>query len=263
MKKSWPFRLGTTSFIYPDNIIPNVKKLGRDFDEIELLIFESIPEQVLPSKNNIKELVSLSEALDITYNIHLPTDVSFCDTSPAKRTEAIDTVKKVMELCAPLNPTTHTLHLDFTRKDAEGGIDGIKKWQHRAFESLEKFISFCLHPESVSIETLDYPFEYLDGIIDEFGLSVCIDAGHMIKYQFDIIDIFNRYKTKIPLIHFHGVDFSTGVPKDHLSLDRTPNELMNNTIKILKKFKGVVSIEVFNHENLLNSMDYLNRIQLI
>jgi hypothetical protein len=37
------FRLGTTSFIVPDHIIPNVMKLGYFFDEIELLVFESDP----------------------------------------------------------------------------------------------------------------------------------------------------------------------------------------------------------------------------
>ncbi len=277
MKKKRPFKLGTTSFIYPDNIIPNVKKLGKDFDEIELLVFESVPKEVLPTKDEIKELAYLGKDLDITYNIHLPTDVSFTDVLPENRIKAVDTIKKVMELCEPLSPTTHTLHLDFTpfpidaKAGAETGAEtggeitckGIKKWQDRVKESLDFFVSSDVNPVDVSIETLDYPFEYLDNIIEEYGLSVCIDAGHLIKYKFDIESIFNRHKTRIPLIHLHGVDFSTYPPKDHVSLDKTSDELMENTINILKEFKGTISLEVFNMENLVKSVNWLNRIKFL
>lgn len=79
-----PFRLGTTSFIVPDHIIPNVIKLGPFFDEIELLVFESYPPEVLPSKTEVATLLSLARDLDLTYNIHLPTDVSLSHESPGK-----------------------------------------------------------------------------------------------------------------------------------------------------------------------------------
>jgi len=38
-KHAYPFKLGTTSFIYPDGYVPNVKMLGPYMDEIELLFF--------------------------------------------------------------------------------------------------------------------------------------------------------------------------------------------------------------------------------
>jgi len=88
MKPDKPFKLGTTSFIFPDHIIPNVKKLGPFFDEIELLIFESQPAFVLPSKDEIKELLYLSQKHDLTYNIHLPIDVSLTCESLEKKTES-------------------------------------------------------------------------------------------------------------------------------------------------------------------------------
>lgn len=260
MKQSWPFRLGTTSFIYPDHIIPNVRKLGKNFDEIELLIFESIPEQVLPSENEIKELVYLADEFNISYNIHLPTDISLVDIVPKNRTKAIDTIKKVMDLCAPLKPTTHTLHLDFTCQDTEKGRDGIHKWRERASQSLNCLASSIPDPDAVSIETLDYPFEYLDGLIESHDFSVCIDAGHLIKYKFDILKLFNKYQNRIPLIHLHGVDFSTSPPKDHVGLDKTPDGMIKDTIVVLEQFKGVVSLEVFNYKNLSASLDYLHRI---
>ena len=61
IEKKWPFKLGTTSFIDPGPIVDNVKKLGLVFDEIELLVFESLPFMtkngpvpVLPSPMRLK-----------------------------------------------------------------------------------------------------------------------------------------------------------------------------------------------------------------
>ena len=36
-KGFYPFKLATTSFIYPDDYMPNVKMLGSFFDEIVFL----------------------------------------------------------------------------------------------------------------------------------------------------------------------------------------------------------------------------------
>jgi hypothetical protein len=68
-KGIFPFKLGTTSFIYPDHYIPNVKMLGPYLDEIELLLFESLPADALPSKAVIAELSDLAREYDLTYNI--------------------------------------------------------------------------------------------------------------------------------------------------------------------------------------------------
>lgn len=48
-KGTFPFRLGTTSFIYPDNYETNVRLLAPYLDEIELLFLEGDPES-LPKK---------------------------------------------------------------------------------------------------------------------------------------------------------------------------------------------------------------------
>ncbi|MCP4721436.1 MAG: sugar phosphate isomerase/epimerase, partial [Desulfobacteraceae bacterium] len=124
-----PFRLGTTSFIYPDHIIPNVRKIGAFFDEIELLVFESMP-GVLPSRSDVRELARLSEQLDLTYNIHLPTDISLTDPSGAQQAKAADTLLQVMELFSPLNPTTHTLHLPMDK--GVSGREELLVWDRRA-----------------------------------------------------------------------------------------------------------------------------------
>ena len=39
-KKMFPFKLATTSYIYPDHIIPNVTTFAPFLDEMELVLFE-------------------------------------------------------------------------------------------------------------------------------------------------------------------------------------------------------------------------------
>ena len=59
-KGLFPFKLGTTSYIYPAPILPNVMRLAPFLDEIELVLFESSCEDNLPGKDQIHRLKELS-----------------------------------------------------------------------------------------------------------------------------------------------------------------------------------------------------------
>ncbi|MCD4677158.1 MAG: sugar phosphate isomerase/epimerase, partial [Desulfobacula sp.] len=252
----------TTSFIFPDHIIPNVNKLVPFFDEIELLVFESRPAEVLPSKNDVKELLYLSQKLDLTYNIHLPIDVSLTHDSLEKRQKAKDSILTVMDLFAPLTPTTHTLHLDMP-PDVKNNIENqkrLKNWEEKTRQSLAALLSDISTPGIISIETLDYPFSCLDTLVEEFNLSVCIDAGHQIKYGHNLLETFAKHKFRTTIIHLHGVAFSGQKIKDHTALDKLPEKHFLQVQTILEKFKGVVSLEVFNLENLNRSLGLLSKI---
>ena len=123
-KKAFPFKICTPSYIFPDHIIPNVRAIGPYVDEIELILFESKPES-LPTGREINILKTLSKDLDITYNIHLPLDVYLGSHDDTQRKESIETLKRIFDLTAPLNPTTHTLHLVYDgTEDDEEQIEG-------------------------------------------------------------------------------------------------------------------------------------------
>jgi len=255
------FRLGTTSFIVPDHIIPNVIKLGPFFDEIELLVFESDPPDVLPSKEDVKTLLSLSRDLNLTYNIHLPTDVSLSDESAQKRQVAADTLLSIIDRFAPLNPSTYTLHLDMPQ-DIRQDMENKKKmeaWVNTTRNGLNALLSGIDDPGIISIETLDYPFRYVEPLINEFHLSVCVDVGHQIRYGHDLLQTFNSHKSRSPIIHLHGVDCSGVKKRDHKALDALSEDEIRKIRKVLETFKGVVSLEVFDLENLNRSLLVLSR----
>ncbi len=252
-KGLYPFKIGTTSFIYPAGYSQNVTLLAPYVDEIELLLFESAPDS-LPSPQEIKKLLSLSKEFDLTYNVHLPIDISLGDPEPSIRRTAVETLKKVMDLTASLSPSTHTLHLSYEEKGFDS--ERIKKWQDRLYQSVGQFIATGVPPEMISIETLTYPMEWVENILTHFNLSVCIDLGHLMVYGFDMETVFNRYWHRTSIIHLHGVENH----KDHLALNRLSKENSNIVRGILKRFIGVVSLEVFSYPHLKDSLPFLEKL---
>jgi sugar phosphate isomerase/epimerase len=226
--------------------------LAPYLDEIELLLFESSAES-LPSTKTIKKLLWLAAEFDITYNVHLPLDIYFGDHNLSERDRAVDTVKKVTDLTSPLSPATHTLHLEY--KESSQANEAVKEWQENIFASMDRLIPQWIKGENISIETLMYPFEWVDEIIARFNLSVCIDVGHLILRGSELEPLFTRYAQATPIIHLHGVENK----RAHVSLDRISKKQMGSIMKILKQYTGVVSLEVFSYNHLKDSLNFLEK----
>ena len=252
-KGIFPFKVGTTSFIYPDSYVQNVKMLAPYLDEIELILFESTPNS-LPSKHEIKELFTLSNQYDVSYNIHLPLDISLGAPESSTRHFAVETIKQVMNLTAALSPTSYTLHLPCGESDFES--EQLKRWKERTYQSMDTLCSFGFNCRILSIETLNYPLEWVEEILTDFNLSVCMDLGHLILYGLDMKDVFNRYKNITSIIHLHGANKS----RDHQPLDFLSRSNLKIILDMLNRFKGIVSVEVFSYDHLNASMKYLESI---
>jgi sugar phosphate isomerase/epimerase len=250
-KGMFPFKIATTSFIYPDHYIPNVKMLGPYVDEIELLLFESTTPDALPSRKVVAELGLLSAEFNLRYNIHLPTDVSLCDPNPKQQAVAVETIARVIDLVNPLAPSALVLHLPYHEKSFKESAVG--NWQHRVFQNLNKLISTLENRNVIAIETLDYPLELLEDIIIDLDLSICLDLGHLMVYGYDVLNVFERFAFRTAVLHLHGVDNG----RDHLALEQLPGKLFEPVLQILNQFTGVVSLEVFSFNNLVSSLKYL------
>jgi adenosylcobalamin phosphodiesterase len=252
-KGIFPFKIGTTSFIYPDSYVQNVKMLAPYLDEIEMILFESNPNS-LPSKHEIKELFALSNQYDVSYNIHLPLDMSLGVKDSSMRHSAIETIKQVMDLTAPLFPKSYTLHLPYGESDFEN--ERVKRWKERTYHSMDTLCSFGFNSRTISIETLNYPLEWVEEILLDFNLSVCMDLGHLILYELDMKDVFDRYKNRTSIIHLHGANDN----QDHQPLDLLSKSNLMTILTMLKQFIGIVSIEVFSFDHLNASLKYLESV---
>ncbi len=252
-KGRYPFKLGTTSFIHPAGYADNVAIIGPYVDEIELLFFESLTGGLGPLREEVRQLDRLSNELEVSFNVHLPSDVSPGHTDKDKRKAAVHALKGVIDLTVSLSPSTFTLHLPF-----EGDhrvVSDVDRWQERTTQSVKALLDSGVEPQTLSIETLDYPFEMVEPIVKELDLKVCLDIGHCIVHGFDYASLFNRLHERIAIFHIHGVDGD----KDHLSLDRLAPQHAASILKILKQFKGVVSIEIFSYSKLTSSLVFLEK----
>src|SRR4030042_17899 len=74
IKTLFPFRLGCTSYVYPDDILPNVEKMAPLIDDVEIILFESEDSANLPDAQTVAGLQAIAEETSITYTIHFPID---------------------------------------------------------------------------------------------------------------------------------------------------------------------------------------------
>jgi len=251
-KNAYPFRISAPSFIYPDDYIPNVQMLGPYLDEIELLCFES-HESSLPSQKTIRELELLAKEFQFTYNVHLPTDIDPGSPEHKEKNRFIKSLLRVMDLTLPLAPTTYTLHLPCNHAPIGRMCD--EAWQGRISESIRRLIDAGVKGSSLSVETLNYPLEWIEPILREYDLRVCLDMGHLIANHKDIETTYYRFAGLTTMIHLHGVHNG----KDHLALDAFDRNWLDKIFSILKRFTGTVSVEVFSYNHLLASLAVLEK----
>jgi sugar phosphate isomerase/epimerase len=259
----FPFKLATTSYIYPDEIIPNVVRLGPFFDEIELVLFESKRADSNPDPVKIDHLIALSKLHQLGFNIHLPLDISLGDECDDVRTHGTSIAKTVIEQTLPLNPSLYTLHLDFInppilplRKGGEGGFfqeNDIEAWRLRVSRSLKEILNNGIEAKRISIETLAYPFEWIEDTVNQFGFSICLDIGHILTHGYDLRHYLKTYLPRTSIIHLHG--FHNGL--DHLGIETLTEPDLDLILSALRHYHGIVSIEVFSINELKSSLTIL------
>lgn len=252
-KSVFPFRLATTSFIYPDDYLLNVRKLGPFVDEIELLFFESAPADALPGGALIGQLARLSEESALSYNIHLPIDIDPGSEDKAVRQHAVRTIGRFVEACAPLQPASFTLHVPLEENRFDRA--SRRRWETAAKSSISELLSGGLDGKRLAIETLAYPFLYVEPLVEEFDLSVCIDFGHLALSGQDLGEVFGRNFDRTAIVHLHGFDGD----RDHLSLECANPGLVENMVSWIKPFSRSVSLEVFSYAALKSSLEILDK----
>ncbi|MGC8492178.1 MAG: cobamide remodeling phosphodiesterase CbiR [Syntrophobacteraceae bacterium] len=245
LKGCFPFRIATTSYILPDEILPNVKFLGHYFDEIELVLFESGSESNLPAPDDVREMARIASDMEFSYNVHLPSDLFFGDPDRALRQKFCETALSFYERTLPLAPTCYVLHLDSRKADGTIETD-ISAWAERVSESLGILQSKGMELERVSVENLEYPLQRIQPFVKEFGLSFCLDLGHLIRYGHDIAEQTALFSERIAMAHLHGVNNG----KDHTALCHIPDAQWETICRFLSGYRGGLSLEVFSLDDL-------------
>ena len=257
IKNKFPFRIGTSSYIIPEDIIPNVNYLAQQVDDIEILLFESDEISNFPSKTILKKMKEIALKNKLTYNIHLPVDIALGATDKTIRENSIQKCLRAIDLMNDVNPLAYILHLtgnpDIMGK---GTTETIKDWLPYLNESIEKIEQYGIDMSLICVETLSYPFYYLDDLINNFNLSVCLDIGHLLIYGYSIEEHLKKYLDKTKVIHLHGIENG----KDHKDISKLPKEIITQIFTALEQNQmknRIVTLEIFNEQDFIASKKIL------
>ncbi|MFW6413826.1 MAG: cobamide remodeling phosphodiesterase CbiR, partial [Verrucomicrobiota bacterium] len=214
--------------------------------DVELVLFESHEFSNLPDAATIAGLDQLQKEYDLTYTVHLPLDCQLGTPDQSQRQADIGKCLRTFELTEPLAPHAFILHLHGEERGQEPARD-IGKWQERLLSSVRSLLDAGVPGRMLAVETLDYPFHLALPIIEECGLSVCIDIGHLLLAGRDAAAHIKENRQRCRVIHLHGVREG----KDHVDIESIDNAELEAIFTAVSDVSGpecVITLEVFDEE---------------
>jgi sugar phosphate isomerase/epimerase len=253
-----PFRVGTTSYIIPDDILPNVRYLAGQVQDIELVLFE-LDDGLsnLPSRAQIAELRALAAENDLTYTVHLPLDLRLADDGSTQHV-SLKKAQRVIDCTLDLDPWAFVLHLDGKTLREPQNADATRRWQDQAVKSLEQVGNWAGSLQRLALENLEgYPPDFHQPVLERLPISRCVDIGHLWVDGRDVLSYLRKALPRTRVIHFHGMD-----ERDHRSLAFMPEDRVGDVLDTLKQsaYTGVLTVEIFSQPDFLSSMDTLRKI---
>ncbi len=246
-----PFRLGTTSYILPDEILPNARYLADKVRDIELVLFEVDDDlRNLPSPEIVSELAELAGEHDLTYTVHLPLDLRL-GSDGREGSRSLAKARSVMERTRPLDPWAYVVHLDGTNSSPRTA------WIEQSAGALQLAAHWAGDPARLAVENLEgYAEGLIQPVLERVGASRCVDLGHLWVDGLDPLPFLREALPRTRVIHLHGI-----AERDHHSLENVPSDQLKAVLEILllENYTGVVTLEVFNEQDFVTSKAVLEQ----
>jgi sugar phosphate isomerase/epimerase len=247
----FPFRLGTTSYIIPDDILPNVRYLADKVQDVELVLFEvDDGANNLPTPEVVAELQALAEAHGLTYTVHLPLDLRLGADGDEGHVSLVK-ARAVIERTRALNPWAYVLHLDGRELLAAPGPETAAAWRNQAVRALELALGWAGGPERLAVENLErYPLDFWTPVLERVPVARCVDIGHLWLDHHDPLPFLGAALSRTRVVHLHGV-----AQRDHQSLSHVLPEKLDPVMDYLcEAYKGVLTLEVFSEADFHSSV---------
>jgi adenosyl cobinamide kinase/adenosyl cobinamide phosphate guanylyltransferase/sugar phosphate isomerase/epimerase len=251
-----PFRLGTSSYIIPEDILPNVRYLGGKVRDVELVLFEvDDGPNNLPTGEVLDELIHLAGLYDLTYTVHLPLDLKLAEDG-STRDASLVKAKRVIEVVQKLDPWAYVLHLDGKSVRDSADPDVLRGWQDQAVHALEIVAEWAGGLEKLAVENLEgYPPDFIQPVLDRIPVSRCVDIGHLWLDDIPVLPYLDQALPRTRVIHLHGI-----AERDHASLSHVPTPEMDAVLqKLVADYHGVLTLEIFNEADFLSSLAAIQR----
>jgi sugar phosphate isomerase/epimerase len=248
----YPWKIGAPSYVIPADLTANVSLLAHRVDAVQLLFFESSSNAVLAHPFEVKPLQEMAQAHDLTYAVHLPTDILLGDSSAAVRLQGLDEICRLVETLSPLAPFCYDLHLN------PAPHQELNLW----LDSLDSSLTILVQrlgrtKELVAIENIDYPYAMVGPLVAGHGFSRCLDLGHLKRYGHDLDEALTALAS-VRHIHFHGV--RNGRDHGPILPEAAEEAVLLGEWLWKAEYQGVVTLEIYSLEKLEITLHTLERV---
>jgi len=255
-----PYRIGATSFVRPAGWLDNARALAGRVADVELLLFEAPTPANVPSGEELSALALLGRDAGLSYSVHAPIGFALASEDPSRRRVAVEAISRVVELTSPLAPHAVVVHLAPGEREGDPPPADPAGFRRRAAESLRAVLATGIAPATLCLETLEYDFALAEPVVEELGLSVALDVGHLARdgVPFDAVLARNLGRSRV--VQWHGTDPSG---RDHRSLRHYPRGDALRLVRALRDagWQGVLTLEVFREDDLDESLALLAELE--
>ncbi len=247
-----PFRIGTTSYIIPDDLLPNARFLVDKVQDMQLVLFDVADgPNNLPDAATVATLADLAAQHNFTYTVHLISDLRW-DAGAATQ-PALDQARQVIKLTQALHPWAYLLHLDGKAVRAlETAPATLAEWQTDCVRALERVSAWVDDPACLAVENLEgYPPDFVQPVVMRTRVSRCVDIGHLWLDGYDPLPYLATALPRTRVVHLHGL-----AERDHNSLAHMEPSQLDPVVELLlhTPYRGVLTLEVFGEADFASSM---------
>lgn len=224
------YKIAAPSCVLPDRVGANCRALSGLVDEVALMLLETRSCLAYDDADLPPDLPDLG----LSFHAHLPVDLPW-GQGAENVARAVEGLEYKISF---LNPIGYVLH------------PPQPKELSRLLERAPGLASRLLL-ENVQNDDLTDIWEEITG----FNLGVCLDLGHLVSYgQERILDLPGFFE-RVRMLHVYGGESSRG----HMGLSALPSPHLLREILSHLKTDVTMVVEVFNMEELRNSLILLRR----
>jgi sugar phosphate isomerase/epimerase len=247
-----PFRIGTTSYIIPQEILPNARFLAGVVEDVELVLFD-FPDATnnYPSAAALAEMQDLARRTGLTYTVHLPLDVRLCADSGEPH-PSMRKAQQVIHLTRALDPWAYVVHLDGHAERLSSDSAVLQRWSDQAVQALEIAAGWAGGADRLALENLEtYPLHFWDDVLRRAPVGCCVDIGHLWLDGHDPLPFLEGRLARTRVLHIHGRG-----ERDHQSLAHVPTDELARVLAYLVRadYRGVLTLEIFGEQDFHGSM---------
>ncbi|MHA1829407.1 MAG: cobamide remodeling phosphodiesterase CbiR [Candidatus Heimdallarchaeaceae archaeon] len=247
------------------NSVQLINQLGLDLAELSLDVFYAKPNFLA---REVKEaLLNLKQEKGLTYSIHLPFSyIDLASLDERIRRDSVESIHEVVNFSKGLDADTYILHVAgsstakvFLAKylSKQVKLNFLKEITDVVDTSISEILRF-LPTEKLCVENIpQMPPSFTCRIADKFGVSLCVDIGHLIvQGDEDVFEFIDRFYDKIKIYHLHDVMKLDWGLMDHRALGKGFFDFRRFLNKLNEKqYSGPVILELFSKEDTIISLN--------